>query len=389
MPRQKGMVLTERDRALLGYLGVARYVTGAQAHRLLAPGHDKAITSRRLARLCELGPNPDDDSYLRRLEYRRSNSLPFPVWTLTPHGRAVAEPIAPGPVAAVQPGVGILFIERILALNELLIALVLATRRSESAPLADLPFRWCVADQPLRFEVYDRVYATARRAVLRPGAVIDLPRIRHRIFLEPELGTTSLAPADPRQGHVKRRLERYTTFFRSFTGRDMKHTWYGAAFPDGFYPEVFALARTEARRAKVERHIKDWFQGDDSRYALRAFTLAGAKATLTPLVALAGTAAPRPPTPVPAPAPATSLPIPLTARVVVVDDALANRIKRGLNLFVDTYNSFRKQVHAHAQVCPTHFKLAPGPVAELNAFNDLVKETILGKPPEPAKDRKP
>ena len=213
MPRQKGMVLTERDRALLGYLGVARYVTGAQAHRLLAPGHDKAITSRRLARLCELGPNPGDDAYLRRLEYRRSNSLPFPVWTLTPHGRALAEPLAPGPVAAVQPGVGILFIERILALNELLIALILAARRSESAPLADLPFRWCVADQPLRFETFDRVYMTRRPAVLRPGAVIDLPRTRNRIFLEPELGTTSLAPADPRQGHVKRRLERYVEFF--------------------------------------------------------------------------------------------------------------------------------------------------------------------------------
>ena len=51
MPRQKGMVLTERDRALLGYLGVARYVTAAQAHRLLAPSHDKAVASRRLARL--------------------------------------------------------------------------------------------------------------------------------------------------------------------------------------------------------------------------------------------------------------------------------------------------------------------------------------------------
>src|SRR5512146_557653 len=105
----KGMVLTERDRALLGYLGAARYVTAAQAHRLIALGRDKAITSRRLARLCELGPNPGDSAFLRRLEYRRRSNLPFPVWTLTPHGLAVAENVAPGPVAANHGEVGIRF----------------------------------------------------------------------------------------------------------------------------------------------------------------------------------------------------------------------------------------------------------------------------------------
>ncbi len=389
MPRQKGMVLTERDRALLGYLGVARYVTGAQAHRLLAPGHDKAITSRRLARLCELGPNPGDDAYLRRLEYRRSNSLPFPVWTLTPHGRALAEPLAPGPVAAVQPGVGILFIERILALNELLIALILAARQSESAPLADLPFRWCVADQPLRFETFDRVYMTRRPAVLRPGAVIDLPRTRNRIFLEPELGTTSLAPADPRQGHVKRRLERYVEFFGSFTGRDRQQTWYGAAFPDGYYPEVITLARTEARRAKVERHIKDWFQGGDSRYALRAFTFAGAKATLTPLVAPAATPAPHPAAPAPAPAPASSPPIPLTARVVVIDGDLDRRLTAGFQVFVDAFNKIRQQSVAHAATCPARFRPEPIPLAEIRAFRDLLAHDVLGRRLDPSRDRKP
>jgi hypothetical protein len=135
------MVLTERDRALLGYLGVARYVTAAQAHRLLAPGHDKAITSRRLARLCEGGPRPGEGAYLRRHEYRRGNGLPLAVWTLAPHGRAVAEAVAPGPVAAVDPGAGVRFVERVLALDEIFLALVLAARRSEAAALTDLPFR--------------------------------------------------------------------------------------------------------------------------------------------------------------------------------------------------------------------------------------------------------
>jgi hypothetical protein len=292
-------------------------------------------------------------------------------------------------VAAVQPGVGILFIERILALNELLIALVLAARRSESAPLADLPFRWCVADQPLRFEVYDRVYTTARPAVLRPGAVIDLPRIRHRIFLEPELGTTSLAPADPRQGHVKRRIERYTTFFRSFTGRDMKHTWYGAAFPDGFYPEVFALARTEARRAKVERHIKDWFQGDDSRYALRAFTLAGAKATLTPHVAIT---APRPTSPGLAGPPqtaSTASSVPAVAppeggvRTFTVDRDLDVRLRSGMSEWVMEYHALRNRLVRHAERCPTQIDVPKPSVFGMNAFADLIWHRLLGRPGEP------
>jgi hypothetical protein len=103
--------------------------------------------------------------------------------------------------------------KRILALNEVLIALVLAARRSETAPLPDLPFRWRVADEPLRFQVYDRVHTTSRPAILRPGAVVEIPSARLRVFLEPELGAASLAPADPRKGHVKRRLDRFTTFF--------------------------------------------------------------------------------------------------------------------------------------------------------------------------------
>jgi hypothetical protein len=373
----KGMVLMERDRALLGYIGVARYVTAAQAHRLLAPGHDKAVTSRRLARLCELGPNPGDDAYLCRLEYRRSNSLPFPVWTLTPHGRALAEPVAPGPVATVQPGVGIQFITRILALNELLLAFILAARRSESAPLTDLPFRWGVADELLRFEIFDRVYTGRRAAFLRPGAVIALPRAGRRIFLEPEVGSTSLAPADPREGHVKRRMERYTSYFLSFTDRDRKKTWYGAAFPDALYPEVFVLARTEARRARIERHLKDWFRGGEELYALRAVTFAGAAAELTPLVVRSDTLA------------LQGAPLAPPVRTVAIDADMARRLKDGIVCFIGAYNAIRRQASAHADTCPTHFMPDPGPVAEMNAFRDVVWHDILGKPRDSEKGRKP
>jgi hypothetical protein len=289
----------------------------------------------------------------------------------------VAEPVAPGPVAAVQGGVTMAFISRVLAMNELLIALVVAGRRSEAAPLTDLPFRWRVGDEPLRFEVYDRVQYGVRPAILRPAAVIDLPAARRRIFLEPELGTASLAPTDPRQGHVKRRLERYATFFLSFPGRDTRRTWYEAAFPDGFAPEVLVLATSESRRAKVEAHIREHLKGCEDRFGTRALTLAGAAAALAPLVTPAAQQALQPPPPPP------------RGRTVVIDDDLARRIRHGLNVFVETYNSLRRETSAHAQVCPTHYKPAPGPLAELNAFNDLVWDVILGTPRKASGERKP
>jgi len=128
-----------------------------------------------------------------------SNGLPFPVWALTPHGRVIAEAAAPGPVAAVQPGVGVQFVERVVALNEILLALVLATRRSESAPLSALPFRWRVADEPIRFEDLDRATAKARPAVLRPDAVLEIPG-RQRRFVNPATGR----PWQDVQGAVER-----------------------------------------------------------------------------------------------------------------------------------------------------------------------------------------
>ncbi len=386
MPRMKGMVLTERDRALLGYLGVARYVTAAQAHRLIAPGRDKAITSRRLARLCELGPTPGNDAFLRRLEYRRGNGLPFPVWTLTPHGRFTAEPAAPGPVSASHGDVGIRFVERVLALNDVLLALVLAARKSETAPLTELPLRWRVPDEPLRFEVYER-YRTTCPAILRPDAIIDFPHARRRIFLEPELGATSLVPADPREAHVKRRLERYSTFFVSYADRNRDRSWYQAAFPDDFYPEVLVLARTEARRVRIERHIKQWFRSD-TQYALRAVTFPDAIGILTQQVTQSATPAVQG-IPDAARSPGRSTPAAAAVHTVAIDEDLARRIRDGMKLFVETYNSIRKETLAHSQVCPVGFRPAPGPVAELNAFNDLVWHDILGVPRSHAKDQKP
>ncbi|HEU4384686.1 MAG TPA: hypothetical protein VFR85_14460 [Anaeromyxobacteraceae bacterium] len=276
--------------------------------------------------------------------------------------------------------------ERVLALNEVLLALVLAARKSETAPLTELPFRWRVPDEPLRFEVYER-YRTTRPAILRPGAIIDFPRVNRRVFLEPELGVTSLVPVDPREAHVKRRLERYSTFFISYADRNRDRSWYQASFPDAFYAEVLVLARTEDRRVRIERHVKDWFRPDRD-FAIRVVTFLGAVAVLTELVTQSAPPA-KQSTPDPARGGSSSTPAAPFVRTVTIDADLAHRIGQGMTLFVETYNSIRRETSAHSQVCPMGFRLAPGPLAELNAFHDLVWSVILGVPRSPAKDQKP
>ena len=41
MPNPKGVVLTERDRVLLSYVGIARYASADQVHRLFFDGRSK------------------------------------------------------------------------------------------------------------------------------------------------------------------------------------------------------------------------------------------------------------------------------------------------------------------------------------------------------------
>lgn len=360
MPRAKGMVLMERDRALLGYLGVARFATAAHVHRLIAPGHDKAIASRRLSRLCERGPGPGDDPYLRRIEYRRTDALPFPVWTLAPRGRAIAEEVAPGPVAVAEPGVGVQLVERVLALDDVLLGLVLALRRSESASLRDLPFRWRAAGEPIRFETYDRKTGRSDPALLRPDAILELgiPGRRRRLFLELESGLAGLEPGERRTAHVERRIDRYATFFTGFT-RNTDRTWYETAFPDLLRPELVLLVHSAARLAQVERLIAERPRGAELRFGLRAFTVESAAAALA---AAAG-----------APSVAPDV------RVVRIDPALARSLDKGLDLFVQAVRTLQVAGAEHNKVCPL-FYMPPLPAAELNAFCRRLRHDVLGIP---------
>ena len=94
MPNVKGAVLTERDKALLSFVGVARYASAEQVHRLFFEGRSKKQTYRRLAKLCTPGGRPGLGAHLLRPERRRA-----------------AHPLAPRPPAASD--IGARFLEHI------------------------------------------------------------------------------------------------------------------------------------------------------------------------------------------------------------------------------------------------------------------------------------
>jgi hypothetical protein len=134
VPNVRGVVLTDRDRTLLSYLGIARYASAEQIHRLLFEGRSKKQTYRRLAKLCRPGVRLGVGTCLRRLEYRRREGTGVPVWALTPYGRSIVAPTLPWLRPPAAKDVGHRFLEHTLLLNGVLLGLVLALRRTEMSP---------------------------------------------------------------------------------------------------------------------------------------------------------------------------------------------------------------------------------------------------------------
>jgi hypothetical protein len=134
--------------------------------------------------------------------------------------------------------------------------------------------------------------------------------------------------------------------------------------------------------------VREHFRNRESRFAAGAFTLASAIAVFAGRVTPTAAAAPRSPNPAPPP---TAAPVPARppGRTVFIDDALANRLRSGLRLYVEAFRSMRKQAAAHSETCPTRFALSAAPTDELNSFYRLLNEVVLGPPPAPAGEDRP
>jgi hypothetical protein len=302
MPNAKGVVETERDRVLLAYVGIARYASADQLHRLFFADASKKQTYRRLAKLCKPGPRPGDGACLRRLQYRRAEGTAVPVWALTPFGRSIAAKAVPYLRPPAASDIGHRFLEHTLLLNDVLVSLVLALRASPAAPLGDLPFRWLSEDDGvLQFEANDRKTLLARRTcVLKPDAIVEVPAQEHRLFIEAETGSQSIVTAHPdRTGAVIAKLQRYWDFF---SGHDGEMAIYARAFPKAkLYPRLVFVVHSLERAGRVERAVKKHLGQFHRGFDVRVLTFDNAGAILADFIR-PGATVPRPMAPASPPA---------------------------------------------------------------------------------------
>lgn len=366
MARVKGTTLTERDRTLLAYVGIARYVSAEQVHRLVIESPNRRLAYRRLARLCTPGSKPGDAAYLRRLEFRRPEGTAVPVWALAPAGRMLAEAVVPYLRPPAQKDVGHQFLEHTLLLNDVLVGLVIALRPSPTALVGELPFRWiCEDDGVLEFEMFHRHTGVTSPAVLKPDAILELPGRERRMFLEAETGAHSIASANPsHHGAVLHKLQRYAHFFTAMAG-DGGATYYARAFPDRLFPVLVFLVHSPERKRRVEKAAKDWLgaQGS-SAFRVRVLTFEEAADVLATFIR-EGRAVPAEPR---------------VASVAPIDAEKSRQLRDGYNALAEALNATRRAIADHNARGGCRVDLPAAPVEALRTLRDLIRHDLLGEP---------
>ncbi len=398
MPNVKGAVLTDRDRALLAYVGIARYASADQVHRLIAPDRSKKLVYRRLAKLCLPGGRPGEGACLRRLHYRRYEGTRVPVWALTPYGRSLVTPDIPW-LPAPASDVGARFLEHTLLLNGVLLELVVSLRRSETATLADLPFRWRAEnDEVLQFRASGHRLGESHQAVLKPDAIMEVPGRGRRLFIEAETGTQSIVTAHPeRTGAVVSKLQRYRQYF-GIRSDDPKTTWYLRAFPDGFAPRLVFVVHSPDRKRRVEQAVKACLDGTSfpearARLETRAFevlvlTFAEAAGRLRGYFPdrVASVVAPRqPPAAAPSPSKPATAPAPPPSPppvrfALAVDERELRLLRDSLQRVDESLSDAYEAITLHQRAGHCRFDLDALPKTDL----EYLRKLILRDRPAPA-----
>jgi hypothetical protein len=363
MPNVKGAVLTERDKALLSFVGVARYASAEQVHRLFFEGRSKKQTYRRLAKLCTPGGRPGETAYLRRLEFRRREGTGVPVWALTSFGRSVVAPLLPWLRPPAASDIGARFLEHTLLLNEVLTALVQRLRASITAPLVALPFRWLSEDDGvLDFQIFRTELQQSFKAVLKPDAILEIPARQRRLFIEAETGTQSITTAHPGQtGAVVSKLRRYGKFFEGLAVR-VAGTWYENAFPDGFAPRLLFLVHSNERRERVRRAVRSELgERGPSSHAVLTYTFAEAPSVLAPYITRGRLD------------PAERGPV----RIVTMDAKKAGQLRDAFNELVTALNASREALLQHnALPGSLQIPLAPFSKTVAQPLRDFIEQEL-------------
>jgi hypothetical protein len=321
-PRPTGLRrnrLTDRDRQLLRFLAIARYLSTEQIGRLVFPARRPTVIGERLSWLAGAGRKPFDGPPLRRLRYPTPEGGIRAAWALTPVGYAQVQGTASGIVSVPSHAdVAEAFLAHTIALNDLLVGLVAALMESRVAKVTQelgpkphrlekarrlaglyaqargLPFRWIAEDAgALPWSEYDLKAGERRGRLIEPDATLELLAPKQRWFVECEMGTHPVVSSrKDRYGATMAKVERYEKFLSAIADHHTLVTFYGKAFPDAWPVTVLFLVQSASRVATVNEAIGEWRgkRGGQTRIRAVARMLPEALAELLPLL---GASAPR------------------------------------------------------------------------------------------------
>src|SRR6266849_4317675 len=252
---------TDRDRQLVGLLGVVRYLSTEQLSTLFYDGRNIHNMRKRLLRLAGKGALAFKRGFIRRLFYRTYEGERREMWTLTGPGYTLAATVLDTIIKIPRHDVGAAFREHAIVLNELFVALIMPPRGGY-ARARQTQFRWIPSDT-VRLPWKQNLghgSTTPDRLVL-PDAVLEIPSAKRRLFLECEMGTHPIASAArPKPGSTIAKVQNYEGFLRSYVDARATQTFYARSYPDYYVPAVLSLVRTAHRATTVNDAIRQWQQ---------------------------------------------------------------------------------------------------------------------------------
>jgi hypothetical protein len=304
--------LTDRDKELLRFLAIARYLSTEQVARLVFPGRGLSVIRERLQWLAGQGRKPFPGAAIRRITYPTPDGGTRAAWALTAFGYARVQATTISPVAVpAHADVAPPFLAHTLALNDLFVGLATASIQERVARVTamlgakpaphekakrlaglyarakGLPFRWIGEDRgALPWSEFDIKAGEHRGRLIEPDATLELPAARERWFVECEMGTQPIVSSRmDRQGATLAKIERYEKFLSGAAEAGSGATFYTKAFPDAWPPTLLFLVQTAHREASVSAAIAHWEENHVSgQVRKRALTLPNALAKLLPRV---------------------------------------------------------------------------------------------------------
>jgi hypothetical protein len=288
--RVQATKLTDRDKDMLGLLVVTRYLTAQQVHRLAFDGRNISAAYRRLLKLSR--SDGGQVPFVRQRFFRTYDGNRVAVWAPTPHALLAASVRAGGLPELPRHDVGAQFLEHLIQLNELFIALW-RTGDGRCARVAHPSFRWVPSDcVRLSWGEYEMREGRRQLRVIQPDAVLELPAQRRRLFLECEMGSHTISPGPAKPpGATLSKADRYQDYLGGLAELMSNRTHYQVQHPDGFAPEVIFLVRTEGRANSINAALAKWRPEQGPRLAaLRALTFEAAAVELRRLAGLPGPA---------------------------------------------------------------------------------------------------